>query len=75
MENKRVLNLDEACEYLGYKKSYVYKLISAGRIPYSKPNGKKLYFDRIKLENWMLSNAHDGNIEQLAAEYVAYKPV
>jgi len=62
--NNKVLNLDQACEYLGYKKSYVWKLTSAGIIPYSKPNGKKLFFDREKLEEWMLSNASKSHAER-----------
>ena len=67
---KRVLNIDEACEFLGYKKSYIYRLTSMGVLPYSKPNGKKLYFDRDKLERWMLSNESETNIEQIAETYV-----
>lgn len=67
---KRVLNIDEACEFLGYKKSYIYRLTSMGVLPYSKPNGKKLYFDRDKLERWMLSNASETNIEEIAETYV-----
>lgn len=65
MDNKRVLNFDEACQYLGYKKSYVYKLTSAGVLPYSKPNGKRIYFDRILLEEWMLSNANPSLAEKM----------
>lgn len=53
---KKVLTLDEGCKYLGYSKSYVYKLTSAGILPYSKPNGKNIFFDRELLEQWMLSN-------------------
>jgi len=53
---KNVLSLKEACEYLGYKRSYLYKLTSAGIIPHSKPNGKTIFFDKAKLEAWMLSN-------------------
>lgn len=75
MVNKRVLSFEEGCTYLGYKKSYVYKLISAGKLPYSKPNGKKIYFDREKLEEWMLSNPHDGNIDQLASDYLTSRSV
>jgi len=56
MTDKKVLTLDEACEYLGFKKSYVYKLTSAGILPYYKPNGKTIFFDRVQLEGWMLSN-------------------
>ncbi len=72
MDNKRVLNFDEACQYLGYKKSYVYKLTSAGVLPYSKPNGKRIYFDRILLEEWMLSNANPSLAEKMrtAKSYV-----
>jgi excisionase family DNA binding protein len=68
---KRVLNINEASEMLGFTKSYVYKLTSQGVIPHSKPNGKTLFFDRIKLEEWMLSNSHDGNISQIAQSIVS----
>lgn len=63
---KRILNLEEACDLLGFKKSYIYKLTSQGLIPYSRPTGKKLFFDREKLEAWMLSNANDANIDSIA---------
>lgn len=49
------LSIDEACDYLGYTKSYVYKLTSSGVLPYSKPNGKKIFFDPGELNNWMMS--------------------
>ena len=56
-QNNKVLSFEQGCEYLGYKKSYVYKMTSSGILPFSKPNNKKIYFDREKLEAWMLSNA------------------
>lgn len=71
--NNRVLTFEQGCQYLGYAKSYVYKLTSAGILPYSKPNGKSIFFDRDKLEAWMLGNANtsqqDKQIE--AATYVS----
>ena len=67
MDNKRVLSFDEGCQYLGYKKSYVYKLTSAGILPYSKPNGKRIYFDKELLEEWMLSNANSSLAEKMRA--------
>jgi excisionase family DNA binding protein len=54
----KVLTFEQGCQYLGYAKSYVYKLTSAGILPYSKPNNKSIFFDREKLESWMLSNAN-----------------
>ena len=70
--NNRVLTFEQGCSYLGYAKSYVYKLTSAGILPYSKPNGKSIFFDREKLEAWMLSNANIGSAEREinAATYV-----
>jgi excisionase family DNA binding protein len=68
---KRVLNIDEACEFLGYKKKSIYNLTSLGILPYSKPNGKKLYFDRELLEKWMLSNSSETNIDKIAETFVA----
>lgn len=55
--NNKVLTFEQGCQYLGYAKSYMYKLTSAGILPYSKPNNKSIFFEREKLEAWMLSNA------------------
>ena len=55
--NKRVLNFKEACRYIGFSNSYMYKLTCAGIIPFSKPNGKTIFFDRDKLDEWLLSNS------------------
>lgn len=75
LQNKKVLSFNEACEFLGYKKSYVYKLTASGILPFSKPNGKKIYFDREKLEQWMLSNSKKSLSERQedAATYVNTK--
>jgi excisionase family DNA binding protein len=69
----RVLTFEQGCQYLGYAKSYVYKLTSAGILPYSKPNNKSIFFDREKLEAWMLSNANSSRKEKEieAATYVS----
>ena len=54
--NKEVLTLDEACRYTGISRSYMYKLTSLEKIPHSKPSGKMIYFDRKKLDFWLLRN-------------------
>lgn len=58
--SNKVLSFDQGCEYLGYKKSYVYKLIRNKTLPFSKPNNRKIFFDREKLEAWMLRNSSEG---------------
>jgi excisionase family DNA binding protein len=51
-----VLTAEEAARFLGLEKSYLYKLTSSGVLPYSKPNGKRIYFARKDLVDWALSN-------------------
>lgn len=51
---RKVLSFEEGCAFLGYKKNYVRKLVKNGILPFSKPLGK-IFFDREKLEDWMLS--------------------
>lgn len=53
--NKKTLTLEEACEYTGYKLSYMYKLTSGVEIPHYK-RGKKVFFDKDELDAWMISN-------------------
>lgn len=73
---QKVLTFEQGCQYLGYAKSYVYKLTSAGILPYSKPNGKSIFFDRDKLEAWMLSNGSLSLNEKqiVAATHISTKP-
>ncbi|MEP2280337.1 helix-turn-helix domain-containing protein [Maribacter sp.] len=60
---KAVLTIEECCTYTGYKISYLRKLTSANVIPYSKPNGKAIFFDRLKLDAWLLRNHHKSKTE------------
>ena len=64
LQNKKILSFKEGCEFLGYAPSYVYKMTCLNILPFSKPNGKKIFFEREKLEAWMLRNASDGIAER-----------
>ena len=64
ISQSKVLTFEQGCAYLGFAKSYVYKLTSAGILPFSKPNGKTIFFDREKLEAWMLSNQSISHFER-----------
>lgn len=72
---KQVLNFNDACIYLELSQSHLYKLTSTGSIPHYKPNGKKLYFNRLELDNWLLRNRSNSidEIEQEAANYLIKK--
>jgi excisionase family DNA binding protein len=72
---KKVLNFNEACAYLELSQSHLYKLTSTGAVPHYKPNGKKIYFQREELDNWLLRNRmiSQDEIEQQAADYLIKK--
>ncbi|GAP73209.1 hypothetical protein SAMD00024442_69_10 [Candidatus Symbiothrix dinenymphae] len=70
---KDVLNMDEAVLYTGLKEGYIYKLVSAKKIPYYKSVGGKLnYFKKQDLTDWLLSCRYKttDEIESDAAMYV-----
>jgi excisionase family DNA binding protein len=69
---KDVLNFNEACEYLELSQSHLYKLTSSKSVPHFCPQGKKLYFNRLELDEWLQRNKQSttDDIEKQAADYV-----
>ena len=68
---KEVLTFNEAAIYLEVSHSHLYKMTSAAVVPSYKPNGKKLYFNRKELDDWLMSNkqlSHE-EIEQQTASF------
>ena len=65
----------EACQYLDFSKSYLYKLTSKNLIPHYKPNGKKVYFSKQDLDAWLLRNPirTASEIDVKATNYIATK--
>lgn len=58
LAKKNVLNIRELSDYTGYSISYIYKLTSRNAIPYFKPSGKAVFFDRMEIDVWLLKNKH-----------------
>lgn len=48
-----LLTMDQAADFLKIKKSYLYKLTSDKLIKHYKPGGKKIYFLREDLSNYI----------------------
>ena len=63
--NSEILSFDEACIYIGVSKSTLYKLTSKNRIKHFKPNGKKIFFERKDIDNWILTNSNIIDISEL----------
>lgn len=60
---KRVLTVEDVALLSGVTKRTVYRMTNANRIPYYRPNGKEIYFDREEVERWLLSNRHATDAE------------
>jgi len=67
---KPILNFDEAVAYTGYSKSYLYRIV--GLIPHSKPSGKMIFFERKKLDQFLLNNKikTQSELDEQANEYL-----
>ena len=66
------LTLKEAAAFLDLSQSYLYRLTSQGRVPCYKPEGKRVYFDRTELVNWLKRNRirPQEEIEEMASTYI-----
>ncbi len=56
LAQKNILTFDEMCRYRGISKSHGYKETSARKLPFSKPDGKIMYFRREDVEAYMMQN-------------------
>lgn len=70
--NKEILNVEDLINYTGYKRSYIYKLVFNNILPYSKPNGKTLFFQKSEIDAWLLQNKSQSisQIEDKAQDYI-----
>lgn len=62
-QDEKPLTFREACQYLDVSKSHLYKLTYKNLISHYKPNGKKIYFRKADLNNWLLRNKRICQIE------------
>lgn len=72
---KEVLTSKEAAQYMGISMSCLYKLTMSRQVPHYKPTGKMVYFNRLELEQWLLSSriSTTAEIEQKAEAYCLKK--
>ena len=53
---KQVLTLEEAALFMGISKSSLYKMTHRHELPFFRPNGKLIYFEKDELLKWMRQN-------------------
>jgi excisionase family DNA binding protein len=63
LTREKPVTIDEAAEFLNFKKSYLYKLICYGKIPCYRPGGKRVFFKQTDLENFVYRNRQSADFE------------
>ena len=64
------MSFAEACKYLNVSKSYLYKCTHKNLIPYYKPGGKKIFFSKKDLNDWIFKYRikSDSEIEKIISD-------
>ena len=56
IQQKEILTLNEVAEYLQLSKSCLYKMTSSKEIPFYSPGGKKIYFHKKEIDDWVINS-------------------
>lgn len=73
IQQKEILTIEEASEFLRLSVSRLYKMTSNKEIPHYKPGGKKIYLNRQELEQWILNSrvASSDELETDVEDYIS----
>jgi excisionase family DNA binding protein len=55
-QTKEIFTLEEAALYIGVSRSQMYRLTHLHLIPYYKPSGKLVFFEKAELNKWLRQN-------------------
>ena len=61
---KAALSVEDAAIFLGFKKSYIYKLVSTKKLACYRPLGGKVYFRKDELESFLFRNRQAADSEE-----------
>jgi len=72
MFQKEMLDFKETKVYLNVSDAQLYKLVESRAIPHYKPSGRKLYFKRSELLEWLQANRIESQseIDRIADQYI-----
>ena len=73
LKEQKLWTISDVANYLDISKSYVYKLVMEKALPYYKPRGGRVYFDRAEVEAYVKSTRVTPNAE--VRESVAIKSI
>ena len=70
---KEVLTLEEAAVFMGVSKSSLYKMTHKHELPFYRPNGKLIYFEKAELLKWMrqVRSMSEDEIRETAVQHMS----
>lgn len=73
VHQKEILTVEDVTEYLKLSKSCLYKMTSRKEIPFYSPGGKKIYFRKSEIDDWVFSNRTIslGELENEVEDYIS----
>ena len=69
---KEVLSVKDVSALTGFKESYVRKLVEECKLPYYKPMGKRIFFEKKDIYSFLRTNRVPSSAE-LVAQYMTRK--
>jgi excisionase family DNA binding protein len=60
---KEILTVEEAAKFMGIARSSLYKMTSDQLIPFYRPNGKMIYFEKSEILAWIRRNRQSSKTE------------
>lgn len=63
IQTDRPLTVEQAAEYTGYTKSYLYKLVNQNKVPYYKPEKGRILFSLDDLKAFCFRNRQSAEYE------------
>ena len=53
IKDKNILTVDDLKDYTDFSQKQIYKLTSTRAIPHYKPSGRKLFFKKNEIDEWI----------------------
>lgn len=53
---KQIMSFEQFCEYASISKSHGYRLTHSLSIPFYRPTGKLIYFEKAEVDKWLRRN-------------------
>ena len=53
INDKNILTVEDLMDYTGFSQKQIYKLTSIRAIPHYKPSGRKLFFKKNEIDDWI----------------------